>query len=249
MEKNDPEVMGVYSHSTKYEYKVKERSARYRHGTYWYVRKISEEDYEIRPLNANHLPTSGCKKIVGKEEFLKYYTPELDYYNTHTQPCLESLQKKVRMGRKYFNMGNLDKAEALFCKAVLMDDENVEANMGLGEVYSEQKRFTLLREVLDKLMNNDDTFAEEQRHQFNEFGIHLRKKELFDDAIRFYLKALQVNAQDENLHFNISRAFLARGKIKNCKEHLQIALELNPQLSVAADLLAYVERMERKKAR
>lgn len=234
------EVMGVYSHSTKYEYQVGERGSRYRHGTFWFVRKRNEDIYEVQPLNANHVP-SGVIKLVSAEDFLQYYTPELSYYQENTIPCLETLQKKVRMGRRYFNMGRLNRAEEEFCSAVLIQDDNVESNMGLSEVYAEQQEFTKLRRVLDKLLNIDEVFREEQRHRFNEFGINLRKKELFDDAIRFYSKALEVNEADENLHFNIARAYHAKGLSEKSREHLERALRLNPNMSEARSFVKLID--------
>lgn len=236
---DDYEVMGVYSHSTKYEYKVGERGSRYRHGTFWFVRKRSEDLFEVRPLNANHVP-SGVAKLVSKEDFLQYYTPELSYYQDNTLPCLETLQKKVRMGRRYFNLGQLERAEQEFCDAVLIQDDNVDSNMGLSEVYAEQQEFTKLRCVLDKLLNIDEVFREEQRHKFNEFGINLRKQELFDDAIRFYSKALEVNEKDENLHFNIARAFHSKDLVDECRNHLMRALELNPDMNEARSFMRMV---------
>jgi len=249
------EVMGVYSHSTKYEYKVGERGSRYRHGTFWFVRKRNDTIYEVRPLNANHVP-SGVTKLVSKEDFLQFYTPELSYFQDNTLPCLETLQKKVRMGRRYFNLGQLDKAEHSFCDAVLMQDDSVDGNLGLSEIYAEQQEFTKLRAVLDKLLNIDEIFREEQRHRFNEFGINLRKKELFDDAIRFYDKALEVNELDENLHFNIARAYHGKEKGEKSREHLVRALELNPKMVEAKSFLrvvdtesATVEKLKDKAAR
>ncbi len=237
---DDYEVMGVYSHSVKYEYKLGERGSRYRHGTFWFVRKREEDVYEVRPLNANHVPT-GVVKLVSGDEFVQLYTPELEYFQQNTLPCLETLQKKVRLGRRYFNLGRLDKAEHEFCDAVLMQDDSVDGNIGLSDVYAEQKEFTKLRTVLDKLLNIDEVFREEQRHRFNEFGINLRKKELFDDAVRFYSKALEVNEADENLHFNIARAFHGRGKCDSCRKHLNRALELNSEMAEARSFLRLLD--------
>jgi tetratricopeptide (TPR) repeat protein len=233
---DDCEVMGVYSHSTKYEYKVGERGSRYRNGTFWFVRRRSDDIYEVRPLNANHVP-SGVTRLISRDDFLKQYTPELSYYQDNTLPCLDALQKKVRLGRRYFNLGQMDRAEQEFCSAVLMQEDSADAHMGLSEVYAEQQEFTKLRTVLDKLLNIDEVFREEQRHRFNEFGINLRKLGRFDDAIRFYAKALEVNDEDENLHFNIARAFHGRGRSEECRKHLARALALNPSMPEARSFL------------
>lgn len=237
---DDYEVMGVYSHSIKYEYKAGERESRYRHGTFWFVRKRNDNLYEVRPLNANHLP-SGLTKLISKEDFLKLYTPELSYYQDNTLPCLETLQKKVRLGRRYFNLGHMEKAELEFCEAVLMQEDCVDGNMGLSEVYSEQQKFSELRTVLDKMLNIDEVFREEQRHRFNEFGINLRKKELYDDAIRFYTKALEVNELDENLHFNIARAYHAKENFAECRNHLECSLKINPEMPEARSFMKVID--------
>lgn len=238
------EVMGVYSYSCEHESALGERNSRFRCGTYWFVRRIDADTYEVRHINANHVPT-GPSRTVTREEFLKCYTPELSYYENNTLPCLESLHKKVRMGRRYFNHGQLDEAEKAFASAVVIQEDSIPGNIGLSQVYAEQQEFTKLRAVLDKLLNIDEVFREEQRHRFNEFGINLRKKELYDDAIRFYGKALEVNERDENLHFNIARAYHAKEQLEECRTHLKRALELDPEM---AEARSYVRGLDAEKA-
>lgn len=234
------EVLGVYSHSTKYQYQFGERESRYRQGTYWFVLRLDEQRYSVQPLNSHHLP-SGVTRTVDRDEFLQYYTPELDYYRRHTAPALETLQEKLSRGRRFFDMGRLDQAERLFCAAVVMDERNIDANTGLTEVYANQRRFTQLRAVLDRLYGLDELFFEQQRHKFNTFGIVLRKQGLFDDAVRFYRKALEVNAEDDHLHFNLARAYYERGRPEACREHLYECLRLNPGLVEAARFLDHLE--------
>ena len=233
------EVMGVYSHSTKYEYKVRDDGSRYRNSTFWFVRKRSDDLYEVRPLDGRHLP-SGVVKLIPREEFLKFYTPELSYYQDNSLPCLESLQKKVSMGRRLFNMNRLDEAEREFLDAVAVEDEEDAAGQddgGLADVYAEQRKFTRLRDMIDKLLNASEEFRETERHRFNDFGIDLRKQEQFDDSIRYYTKALEVNAMDENLHFNIARAYHGKKLFDQCRDHLQKALEINPDMDEAKGFL------------
>lgn len=237
--KGDYEVMGIYSHSTKYEYKDNEEGARYRNATYWFVRKRNDEIYEVRPLDSDHLPT-GLIKLVTREDFLQFYTPELSYYKNNTLPCLESLQQKVRMGRRLFNVDQLNAEEKEFVDAVLFKDAEGEDGSGLADVYAEQRQFTNLRAVIDKLLS-DDEFLEEERHRFNDFGINLRKEARFDDSIRFYSKALEVNAEDENLHFNIARVYHDKGELEQCRTHLEQALGINPDMPEARSFLRMLD--------
>ena len=240
------EVMGVYSHSTKYEYKARDEGASYRNSTYWFVRKRSDDLYEVRPLDGRHLP-SGVVKLIPREEFLKFYTPELSYYQDNPLPCLETLQKKVAMGRRLFNVDRLDDAEREFLDAVLVEGEEEiggEDDGGLADVYAEQRKFTRLRDMVDKLLNSSEEFRETERHRFNDFGIDLRKQEQFDDSIRFYTKALEVNELDENLHFNIARAYHGKKHFDECRGHLQKALEINPDMAEAKGFLRALDAEE-----
>lgn len=241
--KDSGKVLGVYSHSTKYEYRTGENESRYRNGTFWFVCEQDDDTFEVRPLDADHIP-GRVRKHISRAEFLKDYTPELQYYQDKKLPFLESLQEKVRMGRRFFSFERLDSHEQAFCDAVLDPPEEGDEDGGLEQVYADQQRYTQLRLVLDKLLNVDPDFREEQRHKFNEYGINLRKGEQFNDAIRYYSKALEVNEDDENLHFNIARAYHGVGKIEQCRKHLNRALQLHPEMREAKSFLKALDREE-----
>ncbi|SOB58758.1 Tetratricopeptide TPR_1 repeat-containing protein [Pseudodesulfovibrio profundus] len=236
-------VLGVYSHSTKYEYRTGENESQYRNGTFWFVCEQDDDTFEVRPLDGRHIP-GRVRKTISRAEFLKDYTPELQYYQDKQLPFLESLQEKVRMGRRFFSFEHLDSQEQAFCEAVLESPEKVDEDGGLKQVYADQQRYTQLRMILDKLLNVDADFREEQRHKFNEFGINLRKGEQFNDAIRYYSKALEVNEDDENLHFNIARAYYGVGKNEQCRKHLNRALQLHPEMREAKGFLRALDREE-----
>lgn len=236
-----PQILGVYS---KQEVKdVGSGATRRGHQeiTFWFVRRVDTDEYEVQPLNSNHVP-SGMRVTMSKGMFLQGYTPEPNYYETRTLPALKSLQKKIELGEKFFQQGLLSKAEKEFLKAVMVDDQNAQANLGLGAVYSEQGDFAKVRKVIGVLLNNDDAFREEQRQQFNIFGISLRKQGLHEDAIRFYSKALDVDPNDEHLHFNLARVYFDHGEELECLKHIETALKLNPQFEAGRKFLEYLSR-------
>jgi len=235
-------ILGVYSLRKKTETGIGGTAKHYSQVTYWFVRRLNDDDYEIQPLNANNIP-SGVKKTVSKGEFIYSYSPEPDYYEKKTLPFLESLRAKLDKGEEYLEDGSLELAEKEFCKAVLIDAENARANIGLGSVYCLKKDQKKLKQVLDRLLNIDDVFNEEQRHRFNEFGISLRKQKYFDESIIYYQKALQVNASDERLLFNIARAFYDMGDIESCMKRLSEALELVPDFKEARTFLAHCGKL------
>jgi hypothetical protein len=54
-------------------------------------------------------------------------------------------------------------------------------------------------------------FAPEHKHLFNEFGISLRKSRMVDQSIEYSTRALALTSTDENLHYNVARAYFEKG--------------------------------------
>lgn len=235
-------ILGVYSLRKETETGIGGTTHHYSQVTYWFARRLNDDDYEVQPLNSNNIP-SGIRKIISKGEFIYSYAPEPDYYEKKTLPFLESLKAKLDKGEEHLEEGNLEKAEKEFCKAVLIDAENARANIGLGSVYCLKKDHKKLKQILDRLLNIDDVFNEEQRHRFNEFGMNLRKQKYYDESILYYQKALQVNESDERLLFNIARAHYEMGDIESCVKRLSEALRLDPHFKEARAFLAHCGKL------
>jgi len=233
-----PQILGIYSLERKTSIGSGATADQYQQKTYWYVRRMGDDEYEVQPLNKSHVP-SGMKSSLAKSEFISGYTPEPKYYEANTLPVLISLKKKIEKGEEYFDKGLLDESEREFLKALMIDELNVEANFGLGTVYCEKKEFRKLKKVMDILLNTDAAFQEEQRQRFNKLGINLRKQGLHEDAIRYYSKSLEYNDSDDHLHFNAARAYFDNGQHDKCLEHLGIALKLNPEFKEAEKFMSY----------
>jgi tetratricopeptide (TPR) repeat protein len=227
-----PRILGVYSFRKSEEVGTGSTQKAYEQVTYWYVRRLDDDRYELQPLNTNHVP-SGIVKTVGSGEFAKNYFPETDYYTRYTVPAMKTLKAKLERGEDYYNQGELDQAEKEFLKAVMVDDKNAQANLGLGSVYCEKGDYAKVRKILDVIMNNDAAFREEQRHQFNTFGIGLRKGGLFAEALKYYQTALSASPDDENLHFNIARAHFDASDLDNAAQSVARALEINEEFMEA----------------
>jgi tetratricopeptide (TPR) repeat protein len=90
----------------------------------------------------------------------------------------------------------------------------------------------------------DAAFTPEHKHLFNEFGINLRKSKLTDQAVDYYKRALEITHDDENLYYNIARAYFERGDKDDCRENLHKALELAPDMEVAQKFLEYLDKEE-----
>lgn len=236
-----PSILGVYSLSKADEIGTGATAAKHEQLTYWYARQLAQDLVEVQPLNAYHVP-SGIRKNVSTVDFLRAYTPEPRYYQVNTAPALKSLAAKINQGEKLFSMGQLDDAEKAFIKALMIDETNIPANYGLGEVYTEQNDYAKLRSVLGVLMGIDEAFTMPYRQKLNSFGISLRKKGYLDESLVFFSRALEVQQDDEHLHFNLARVHFEKGDISKCLGSLEQAVALNGEFVEARKFIAYCER-------
>jgi len=234
-----PIILGVYSLGLTTDLGVGETAGKHQSVTYWYARQLDADRIEVQPLNVHHVP-SGVKKELATRDFLIQYAPEPRYYTVHTVPALESLAKKLKRGEEAFSLGDLDEAERQFVKALMIDDVNVTATYGVGKVASEKKDYAKLKRVLGTLLHLDEAFAQEYREQFNSFGITLRKNGNFDEALAFYGRALELNANDDHVHFNMARAFFDKKSVDDCLRHLNLALSIRPDFVEARKFLDFV---------
>lgn len=237
-----PQILGIYSLEQETDIGDGGTQKKHQNKTFWYARQLSHEQFEVQPLNANHVPSGVCNKLE-KIDFLRSYTPEPTYYKLHTVPALQTLARKIEQGEQAFADGQMEEAERQFIKALMIDELSVDANFGLGEVYSETSNFAKLKQVLGTLMGLDAAFTMEHRQKFNSFGISLRKNGHFDESIRYYEKSLEVISDDENVYFNMARVFFDKGERERCLVNLRKALELNPEFVEAQKFVRYCERM------
>lgn len=236
-----PQILGVFSMTKETGVGAGATKGDHSATTYWYVRRLDDDSYEVQPLNARHVP-SGLRNSITKGDFITSYSPEPRFYEQNTIPALRSLKNKVKRGEEFYAKGNLDEAEKEFLKALMIDELNVDANMGVGAVYADKGEFHKVKKVLDILLNQDETFVAEQRVRFNKLGMSLRKQGMNSEALRYYEKALEYNDKDENLHFNMARVYFDMRKKDECLAHINAALAIAPDMEHAKKFLLYVEK-------
>jgi tetratricopeptide (TPR) repeat protein len=238
---NYPIILGIYAQNQDTAIGEGRTLGKHNTLTYWYVRQLSEETFEVQPLNSNHIP-SGIRSTVDKVDFPPRYRPQPDYYRTHTVPALNTLARKITMGEEALAAGDLDESERQFIKALMIDELNVDANFGLGEVYAEKKDVAKLKKVLDRILGLDQAFQEENRFKFNTFGISLRRNGYYEESITYYQESLKIQDKDENVYFNMARSFFGVGDMEKCIESLYKALDISPLFKEAKQFLKYCQK-------
>jgi len=206
---------------------------------YWFATEIDEDLIEIRPLNVELVP-SNSKKIISKEEFLDKFFPEPEFYMQTVYPKMCELNKTIARAERHRKRGETYSAEYEYKNALKIDEENIRANFGLGLTYLERGNKEKANNIFKRLVKLDAAFELKHKHLFNEFGINLRKQKMFEQAVEYYGRALELSPNDENLHYNIARAYFGQNKIEQALTHLKKALELNPDLKEAKKFMEFL---------
>ena len=208
---------------------------------YWFAEEDEEGRIWIQPLNPNYVP-SGPKQEIPKEDFLEHYAPEPEFYSSKVFPNIRKLNQTSAKAERHRSNGETYSAEMEYGNALHVDEENIRANFGLGLTYLERGETGKADNIFQRLIKIEATFDAEHKHLFNDFGINLRKNEMYDQAIEYYAKALELSPSDENLHYNMARAAFAKADIKKTLEHLRTALTLNKDLEIAKKFLLYLKK-------
>ena len=209
---------------------------------FWYVEQIGPDRFALWALNPNYVPT-GERRVVGKDELLRDYHPELQYYNKNVHPAVTEMTGAVHRGDKLRRVAKFEEAVEEYDKALALDVENVRAVFGLGLSHLQRRDSSKAMHVFHDLIGLKAAFDPEHKHLFNEMGIELRKNSLKDEAIALYGRALEFTRDDDHLYYNLARAHYERGDWPDMVRHLAACLGINPGLEEARDLAELVLRM------
>jgi len=192
----------------------------------WYVKQQDCELYGVRKINPHFVPV-GEETMIDREKLLSEYTPEVAIHNQRVAPAMHALTKTLAKGDKYREKDELFSAEMEYNKALHVDERNVRAIFGLGLVYLARNDTENAQSVFEQLVVMEAAFNVEHKHLFNEFGIALRKHDLYDEAVQYYGRAVQLTRDDENLYYNLARVHYEKGEWEECFVNAANALRLD----------------------
>ncbi len=212
----------------------------YSHKIYWYAACDADGKLYIQPLNAEMLP-SGVKLPISLVELAGGYDPEPEVYERTVLPKMRQLDGILEKADECRKENKNVRAACEYRRALAMDEENIRANFGAGLTYLAQGDTGKASEIFRRLLRLEGTFEERHKHMFNEFGINMRKNKMFQEAVEYYGRALELTKDDENLHINIARPLCEQRKFAACTQHLIQALRLAPGNKTAVDFLVWMK--------
>jgi tetratricopeptide (TPR) repeat protein len=201
---------------------------------YWFASEFGPDMVSLKRLDTNFFPV-GQQALVNRETFFADYSLEPDLgYRYVTQ--------RIVRGDWYRKQDLNVEAKIEYQMVLRIDEENIRANFGLGLAYLALNQLDKGRYVFSRLVDMDESFEEAHKHLFNEFGIALRKKNLFDEAMRYYGRAAELAPRDENIYLNMARAMFEKGDMEAAFAHLKKTFEINRDVEEAKAFLAFLRK-------
>lgn len=236
----DELIEGVFSIEKKVKIGTGTTARRVTQQAYYYAKQVDAEQVEIQALNAENVPF-GRKEKISKDSLLQDYLPDPSRYNA-VMKKLREIQKAVARGDKFRKRGETFTAEYEYNKALSLDEQNVRANFGVGICYMARGEMNKAQEVFERVLEIEAAFGNEHKHLFNEYGIQLRRNKMYDEAVEYYNRALELTQDDENLYYNVARAELERKNVEGCRKALAQCLKLKPDHAEGLKILAYLKK-------
>lgn len=204
---------------------------------YCHAQQTDEDAVKVAYLGDDGQPT-GIEMVVPYEDFLRRFTLDPGFRVKSSEE--RQTDKHIAKAEKHRARGEHFSAEWEYTNALKVDQDNIRANFGIGTLYMEMGERDKAKKVFQKLTQIEAIFEEENKHIFNEFGIELRKAEMYDEALANYLKALEISPEDENLYFNVARLYYDQGEVLKSCEFLDKALSVNPHFRDAQQFRDHV---------
>ncbi len=220
------EIIGIFSIQKAMKIGTGTTAKRVQQTFYYFVYAEDDDRVSLQPMSDNYVPV-GNKRTIDREELLSDYLPEPAIWQEKALPRMREVQKSVARGDKFRKRGETFTAEMEYGNAIKLDERNVRANFGIGLVFIARGEKEKAREVFERVVGIDAAFEEQHKHLFNEFGISLRKSGMYDYAIDYYTRSLEISKDDENLHLNLARAFYENGDLAQAAVHVKACLKLN----------------------
>lgn len=158
----------------------------------------------------------------------------------------------------YFKKGNhflveqkFSKAIVAFKKAIKLNSLFIKAYTGIAEAYKLKGDLDSYKAYLQKAADEYarlDDFLEVRKifsqilkcdanapNPYNTLGINLRKEGKYLQALEAYKQALNLDPNDENIHYNVAKSYYFANEIEKTRHSLEQALTINPDFQEARD--------------
>ncbi len=162
----------------------------------------------------------------------RYHDAE-ELYNDvlRTEPDHHEAMKGI--SKTYAMLGNFHDALHVLDKAVSLYPEDAELYKEMGNVFAWQKKFRKAIRMLQKAVELSPNYVDAYRTM----GDVYFWMESYHESAAKYKKAVEIEPDNVKSRVMLAKAYASTGRYRLAKEHLNIALSINPLDEEAGDLL------------
>ncbi len=101
--------------------------------------------------------------------------------------------------------------------------------------------------ILKNLLEVQEGITEKHKHMFNDFGIEMRKRKFYTEAVGFAQRTLFLSRNDDHAHFNVARILIEMGEYDEAEQHILTAQYINPDSRIYKKTLQYISLLRLQK--
>lgn len=237
-------IKGVYYETKKIEAgtMATRRTHDTAHDLHYYAKNNAKGEVDLFVIKGDGTPTTMLADTVSMADFKARFKDCASHQcdlkpKTEEDKKKEASLKKTAVGKMHLDKEEFHAAAFELGQAIKLDANNLDAHLGKGKAHIGLGEIDKAKETFAKMSAIDSLYDKENKHLFNEYGIELRKGKMYEMAIDNYKKAIEIDADDEALYFNLARAYQESGDLEAAGENLKRALSMKPDFNEAKLLL------------
>jgi tetratricopeptide (TPR) repeat protein len=177
---------------------------------------------ELLRVEANGARYTPEQRIEYRQRARKGYEQAL-----HLEP--KNAAAQLGLARLYYDMNDHDHAVAAYQKALKQDPKNVVLLYELGMVHARSKEWDAALAHLKAAFELDPN----NKECATTFGHCLARSGRIDEAFEVFRRTVG----EARAHYNLARMLQHMNQDEMCRQHLHLALRVDPQLVEARDML------------
>jgi tetratricopeptide (TPR) repeat protein len=173
----------------------------------------------------------GDVQIMLEDDVLEGYLPDFSFFKQHLGESYKALSRLL-----LYNAGDFPEGLNKLLNALLSLAHGTKLTPGDHTVSSGD--LELVRQMLRDIDPKNPGF--EFVYALANAAIQHRKNKNYDQAIYYYMKAIDIGGEDPNILFNLARVYQEIGTVDRAKETLKRALQLDPTMKMARQFLNFL---------
>ena len=151
----------------------------------------------------------------------------------------DNCSARNNLGRAYYVRGRLAEAHAEFVSAVQLEGCQPQVFGNLGKVLIEMGDLDGAGRYFEELLRDKPTFW----RAYEGLGLVYLRREQWQEAVSALSRCVDNGYTNADLHTNLGRALFGLGELAAAADHMQLALRLDPEHTIARANLAFLDSL------